>query len=186
MAKELREHSRVALTNSVCNCGRDSTRPHGPATDRYGDPHRSRFVRLLAGSATLISIDELVLVGQNFEPAPPQRASSRSAVGRVERRGEAAAACPRSATGSISLLWRPCSLVGCAVRGRPSAISSPGIAATTTPPERGWTACTVERRTLVSQALLRRVVESSKAVASVDRIRIRVGRYAICLRARIR
>ena len=40
--------------------------------------------------------------------------------------GEASAACPGSATESISPLWRPWSLVGCAVRGRPSAISSPG------------------------------------------------------------
>ena len=32
---------------------------------QYGDPHASRFVRPLAGSATLISIDELVLVAQN-------------------------------------------------------------------------------------------------------------------------
>ena len=73
---------------------------------------------------------------RTFEQAPPQGASSGSAVGRVERRGEASAACPGSATGSISLLWRPWSPVGCAVRGRPSA-----------PPERGmnrrrrWEAC---------------------------------------------
>ena len=52
------EHPRVAVTNSVCNSGRDSTRPPGPATDRYGDLHRSRFVRPFAGCATLISIDE--------------------------------------------------------------------------------------------------------------------------------
>ena len=32
---------------------------------QYGDPHASRFARPLAGSATLISIDELVLVAQN-------------------------------------------------------------------------------------------------------------------------
>ena len=53
------------MTNSVCNYGQDSTRPPGPATDRYGDAHTSRFVRPLAGRATLISIDELVLVAQN-------------------------------------------------------------------------------------------------------------------------
>ena len=53
------------MTNSVCNYGQDSTRPLGPATDRYGDAHTSRFVRPLAGRATLISIDELVLVAQN-------------------------------------------------------------------------------------------------------------------------
>ena len=52
------------MTNSVCNYGQDSTRPPGPATDRYGDAHTSRFVRPLAGRATLISIDELVLVAQ--------------------------------------------------------------------------------------------------------------------------
>ena len=33
--------------------------------DRYGDAHTSRFVTPLAGRATLISIDELVLVAQN-------------------------------------------------------------------------------------------------------------------------
>ena len=53
------------MTNSVCNYGQDSTRPPGPATDRYGDAHTSRFARPLAGRATLISIDELVLVAQN-------------------------------------------------------------------------------------------------------------------------
>ena len=61
----IHEHPRVVMTNSVCNSGRDSTRPPGPATDRYGDPHTSRFVRPLAGCATLISIDELVIVAQN-------------------------------------------------------------------------------------------------------------------------
>ena len=30
---EFLEHPRVAVTNSVCNCGRDSTRPPGPATE---------------------------------------------------------------------------------------------------------------------------------------------------------
>ena len=37
----------------------------GPATDRYGNLHTSRFVRPLAGCATLISIEEFVLVAQN-------------------------------------------------------------------------------------------------------------------------
>ena len=36
------EHPCVAMTNSVCNSGRDSTRPPGPATDRYSDPHTWR------------------------------------------------------------------------------------------------------------------------------------------------
>ena len=63
---------------------------------------------------------------RTFEQAPPQRASSGSAVGRVERRGEASGACRGSATGSISLLWRPWSPVGCGVRGQPDAIASPG------------------------------------------------------------
>ena len=59
------EQPRLAMTNSVCNCGRDSTRQPGPATDRYGNLHTSRFVRPLAGCATLISIEEFVLVAQN-------------------------------------------------------------------------------------------------------------------------
>ena len=32
---EFHEHPRVAMTHSVCNSGRDSTRPRWPATDRY-------------------------------------------------------------------------------------------------------------------------------------------------------
>ena len=83
---------------------------------------------------------------RTFEQAPPQRASSGSAVGRVERRGEASGACRRSATGSISLLWRPWSPVGCGVRGRPDAIASPGSlqrqppAGTGMKRRRGWEA----------------------------------------------
>ena len=83
---------------------------------------------------------------RTFEQAPPQRASSGSAVGRVERRGEASGACRGSATGSISLLWRPWSPVGCGVRGRPNAISSPGslqrqpAAGTGMNRRRGWEA----------------------------------------------
>ena len=83
---------------------------------------------------------------RTFEQAPPQRASSGSAVGRVERRGEASGACRGSATGSISLLWRPWSPVGCGVRGRPDAIASPGslqrqpAAGTGMKRKRGWEA----------------------------------------------
>ena len=32
-----------AMTNSTCNCGRDSTRPPGPATDRYGGCSHESF-----------------------------------------------------------------------------------------------------------------------------------------------
>ena len=75
------------MTNSVCNYGQDSTRPPGPATDRYGDAHTSRFVRPLAGRATLISIDELVLVAQNVRAsADVANVVGFHAVGRVERR----------------------------------------------------------------------------------------------------
>ena len=35
LPKGFHEHRRLAMTNSVCNSGRDSTRPPGPATDRY-------------------------------------------------------------------------------------------------------------------------------------------------------
>ena len=37
VANGFHEHPRVAMTNSVPNSGRDSTRPPGPATDRYRD-----------------------------------------------------------------------------------------------------------------------------------------------------
>ena len=39
VANGFHEHPRVAMTNSVPNSGRDSTRPPGPATDRYRDLH---------------------------------------------------------------------------------------------------------------------------------------------------
>ena len=44
LPKGFHEHLRVAMTNSVCNSGRDSTRPPGPATDRYRteNPRRRR------------------------------------------------------------------------------------------------------------------------------------------------
>ena len=50
VANGFHEHPRVAMTNSVPNSGRDSTRPPGPATDRYrgdvvavqrGTPHQT-------------------------------------------------------------------------------------------------------------------------------------------------
>ena len=34
VANGIHEHPRVVMTNSMCNSGRDSTRPPGPATDR--------------------------------------------------------------------------------------------------------------------------------------------------------
>ena len=44
LPKGFHEYRRLAMTNSVCNSGRDSTRPPGPATDRYRteDPRRRR------------------------------------------------------------------------------------------------------------------------------------------------
>ena len=39
LPKGFHEHPRVPMTNSVCNSGRDSTRPPGPATDRHRVPH---------------------------------------------------------------------------------------------------------------------------------------------------
>ena len=76
---------------------------------QYGDPHASRFVRPLAGSATLIAIDELVLVAQNVRDGTA--AASVVAVRSRTAGGEAAAACPGSATASTSPLWRPLSPV---------------------------------------------------------------------------
>ena len=49
VVKGIHEHPRVAMTNSVCNSGQDSTRPSGPATDTHRD---------------------LVLVSQNVRAGP--------------------------------------------------------------------------------------------------------------------
>ena len=47
---EFHEHPRVAMTNSVCNSGRDSTRPPGPGTDKYrGSSHVTRRRVLSSG-----------------------------------------------------------------------------------------------------------------------------------------
>ena len=65
---------------------------------RYGDAHTSRFVRPLAGRATLISIDELVLVAQNVRAGAaaasvvgfcrwPRRTAGRG-LGRLSRFGD--------------------------------------------------------------------------------------------------
>ena len=120
------EHPRVAMTNSMCNCGRDSTRPAGPATDRYGDAHTSRFVRPLAGCATLISIEELVLVAQNVRAG----AAVASVVGfrRWPRRtaGRGLGSLSWFGDGVDQSVVAPWSSVECGVRGRPSAIASPG------------------------------------------------------------
>ena len=121
------EQPRVAMTNSVCNCGRDSTRQPGPATDRYGNLHTSRFVRSLAGCATLISIEEFVLVAQNVRGG----AVAASVVGfrRWPRRtaGRGLGSLSRFGDGVESVCCGgPQSSVGCGVRGRPSVIASPG------------------------------------------------------------
>ena len=121
------EQPRVAMTNSVCNCGRDSTRQPGPATDRYGNLHTSRFVRSLAGCATLISIEEFVLVAQNVRGG----AAAASVVGfrRWPRRtaGRGLGSLSRFGDGVESVCCGdPQSSVGCGVRGRPSVIASPG------------------------------------------------------------
>ena len=121
------EQPRVAMTNSVCNCGRDSTRQPGPATDRYGNLHTSRFVRPLAGCATLISIEEFVLVAQNVRGG----AAAASVVGfrRWPRRtaGRGLGSLSRFGDGVESVCCGgPQSSVGCGVRGRPSVIASPG------------------------------------------------------------
>ena len=110
----------------MCNSDLDSTRPPGSDADRYEDPHTSRLRQALAGSATLISIDELVLTAQNVRAGAA--VASVVAFRGCPRRtaGQGLGSLSGSATRSISLLWRPWSPVGCAVRGRPSAIASPG------------------------------------------------------------
>ena len=98
---------------------------------------RGRFVRLLAGSATLISIDELVLVAQNvragtaatsvvaFRSWPRRTAGARPRQPvPVRRRG-------RSVRCGGSGRQR-----GCAMRGRPRAISSSG--SLQRQPRRNW------------------------------------------------
>ena len=62
VVKAIHEHPGVAMTNSVCNSCPDSTRPPGPATDRYRD-HRT------------------------FEQVVGSELVRFHAVGRVERRG---------------------------------------------------------------------------------------------------
>ena len=127
------------MTNSVCNYGQDSTRPLGPATDGTGMLTRVVSSGPSPDARRSSQSTSSCWSRRTFEQAPPQRASSGSAVGRVERRGEASGACRGSATGSISLLWRPWSPVGCGVRGRPDAIASPGSLQRQPPPERGST-----------------------------------------------
>ena len=98
------------MTNSVCNSGRDSTRPPGPATDRYSDPHTWRVdesshqalrrmrdapVRRLPVVSGMgghlvgaISTDDLVLLAQNVRAgADVARVVGFHAVGPVERQG---------------------------------------------------------------------------------------------------
>ena len=127
LPKGFYEQPRVAMTNSVCSCGRDSTRQPGPATDRYGNLHTSRFVRPLAGCATLISIEQFVLVTLNVRGG----AAAASVVGfrRWPRRtaGRGLGSLSRFGDGVESVCCGgPQSSVGCGVRGRPSVIASPG------------------------------------------------------------
>ena len=114
------------MTNSVCNSGQDSTRPPGPATDRYGDAHTSRFVRPLAGRSTLISIDEFVLVAQNVRAG----AAAASVVGfrRWPRRtaGRGLGSLSRFGDGVDQSVVAALFANGSGVRGRPNAIASPG------------------------------------------------------------
>ena len=53
VANGIHEHPRVVMTNSMCNSGRDSTRPPGPATDRRRiltrDASTSRLIKPSAG-----------------------------------------------------------------------------------------------------------------------------------------
>ena len=114
------------MTNSVCNSGQDSTRPPGPATDRYGDAHTSRFVRPLAGRSTLISIDEFVLVAQNVRAG----AAVASVVGfrRSPRRtaGRGLGSLSRFGDGVDQSVVAALFANGSGVRGRPNVIASPG------------------------------------------------------------
>ena len=100
---------RVDMTNSVCNCGRDSTRPPGPATDRRtGTRILTRVVRPTPRRMRDAHLNRRAR-GRRADRSSRRRgsrASWGSAVGRVEleRRGKASAAGPGSATGSNSLL----------------------------------------------------------------------------------
>ena len=109
VANGFHEHPRMIMTNSVCNSGRDSTRPPGPATDRYRDPHtwrvdetshqalrrmrdapvaRPPVVSDMGHLVGAISTADLVLLAQNIRAgADAARVVGFHAVGRVERRG---------------------------------------------------------------------------------------------------
>ena len=125
------------MTNSVCNYGQDSTRPPGPATDRYGDAHTSRFVRPLAGRATLISIDELVLVAQNVRAG----AAAASVVGfcRWPRRtaGRGLGSLSRFGDGVDQSVVAALVASGMRRAGSTGRDRDTGIAATTTPRRNG-------------------------------------------------
>ena len=108
VANGFHERPRVAMTNSVPNSGRDSTRPPGPATDRHRDLHtrhvdessqqalrrmrdaqvgRVPVVNDMGRLVAAISIDDLVLVAQNVRAsADVASVVGFHAVGRVERR----------------------------------------------------------------------------------------------------
>ena len=105
----------------MCNSDLDSTRPSESDADRYEDPHTSRFRQAFAGSATLISTDELVLTAQNVRAGAA--AATVVAFRSWPRRtaGQGLGSLSSSATRSTSLLWRP------ARRTRSSRCPSPSL-----------------------------------------------------------
>ena len=106
----LRDH--LGTWASYEQARRSSHETFRPAPRRMLDAHLNR---------------RLVVVAQTVRAGGAAASVVGSAVGRFERRGEASAACHGSATESISLLWRPWSPAGCAVRGRSSGPPEPGM-----------------------------------------------------------
>ena len=116
------------MTNSVPNSGRDSTRPPGPATDRYRDlqaPRRMRDAQVrrvpvvndMGRLVAAISIDGLVLVAQNVGAgADAASVVGFHAVGRVGRGGDEAFGSPSRFRDGVDHLF-VAALVACGVRG---------------------------------------------------------------------
>ena len=108
---------------------------------QYGDLHASRLVRTLAGPATLISIDELVLVAQNVRAgaaAASVVAFPRSWSRRTPGRGLGSLS--RFGGGVDQSVVAALVASGTRRAGSTERDVVTGTAATTIPPERGWTA----------------------------------------------
>ena len=118
---------------------------------QYGDPHASRLVGPSPDPRRSSPSTSSYWSRRTFELAPPQRASSRSAVGRVERRGRGLGSLSRFGDGVDQSVVAALVASGMRCAGWTERDLVTGIAATTIPPERGWTA---HRRPL-AQGILR-------------------------------